>query len=241
LNKYASILKMEIDIFFIIIAYLVFLISIVIHEASHAIVAKLTGDNTAYISGQVTLDPVPHIKREPLGMVFFPILFLFINGWPLGWASTPYDPVWAKDNHRKAALMALAGPLGNLFLAILSALILKLGIYNGIFNNNDLIASIGYLFKAHNQPFSDSYFSGIVKMLGIMFDLNMILFVLNILPIPTFDGGYFISIFLNKKNAVKFIEFMSNPIFAIVMIIFLWNFFGYIFYPIYAFFINILF
>ncbi|GIW22334.1 MAG: peptidase M50 [Candidatus Sericytochromatia bacterium] len=232
---------MEIDIFFIIIAYLVFLISIVIHEASHAFVAKLTGDDTAYISGQLTLDPIPHIKREPLGMVFFPMLFLFLNGWPFGWASTPYNIEWAKNNHRKAALMALAGPLSNLLLAILSALILKFGIYKGIFNNNDLIASIGYLFKPHTQPFSDSYFSGIVKMLGIMFDLNMILFVLNMLPIPTFDGGYFLSIFLSKKSAIKLIEFMSEPIFALIMIIFLWNFFGYIFYPIYLLFVNMFF
>jgi len=232
---------MEIDIFFIIIAYLVFLVSIVFHEASHAIVAKIMGDNTAYISGQVTLDPIPHIRREPLGMVFFPILFLFINGWPLGWASTPYDPIWARFNHRKAAIMALAGPISNLILSIISAMILKFGVYQGIFNNTDLMASIGYLFKEHNQPFSDSYYSGIVKMLGIMFDLNLLLFVLNILPIPTFDGGQFITIFLNQNTAMKLINFMSNPIFAIIMIVILWNFFGYIFFPIYGFFISILF
>lgn len=233
---------MEIDIFFIIIAYLVFLVSVVIHEAAHATVAKLTGDDTAYISGQVTLDPVPHIKREPLGMVFFPILFLFINGWPLGWASTPYDPVWARNNHRKAALMALAGPVSNLILGVIAAIILKIGVYQGIFNNNDLIASIGYLFKDHNiQPFSDSYYSGIVKMLGIMFDLNILLFVLNMLPIPSFDGGYFLTIFLNQNTALKVIDFMSNPGFAIIMLIILWNFFGYVFFPIYGFFINLLF
>ena len=145
---------MEIDIFFIIIAYLVFLISVVIHEAAHALVAKLTGDDTS--SGQVTLDPIPHIKREPLGTVFFPLLFLFINGWPLGWASTPYNPIWAKNNHRKAALMAIAGPVSNLLLAILAASLLKFGVYKGIFDNNDFLTSIGYLFRNH----SNLYFLG---------------------------------------------------------------------------------
>jgi len=50
------------------------------------------GDHTAALGGQVSLDPVPHIRREPFGMVVFPILTYVMGGWMMGWASAPYDP-----------------------------------------------------------------------------------------------------------------------------------------------------
>ncbi len=73
------------DIFLIIIWYIVFLLSTTFHEFAHAFVAKLGGDLTAYNGGQVSLDPIPHIRREPLGMLVFPLLFLFI-----AWQIFPY-------------------------------------------------------------------------------------------------------------------------------------------------------
>ena len=58
-----------------VIWYLIFLISTILHEVSHGFAAKLLGDPTAYNNGQVTLDPIPHIKREPWGTVIIPLLF----------------------------------------------------------------------------------------------------------------------------------------------------------------------
>ena len=79
------------------ISYIVFLFSTTCHEAAHALVAKLGGDSTAALSGQMTLNPVPHIRREPWGMVVIPILaFLFTRGM-IGWASAPFDPLWERD------------------------------------------------------------------------------------------------------------------------------------------------
>ena len=95
--------------------YLVFLFSTVCHEAAHALAAKLGGDLTAYHGGQVSLNPVPHIRREPFGLGLYPLLTLFLTGGTgiIGFASAPYDPYWAMRNPRKAAWMAMAGPAAN--------------------------------------------------------------------------------------------------------------------------------
>ena len=105
--------------------FAVFLFSTTIHEASHAWMAKRGGDLTAYHGGQVSLDPVPHIKREPIGMVVLPLISVVISGWPLGFASAPYHPVWARTYPRRAALMALAGPTSNLLIVIVAAGLLR--------------------------------------------------------------------------------------------------------------------
>ena len=90
--------------------YLVFLYSTTLHEAAHAWAALKLGDDTAYQGGQVTLDPTPHIRREPIGMVVVPLLSFLFGGWMIGWASTPYDPDWAMRYPRRSAWMSLAGP-----------------------------------------------------------------------------------------------------------------------------------
>src|SRR5437763_13725039 len=76
--------------------YVVFLLSTTCHEAAHAWAASLGGDLTAFHGGQVSLDPLPHIRREPFGMVVFPILTYIASQWMMGWASAPYDPYWAQ-------------------------------------------------------------------------------------------------------------------------------------------------
>ncbi len=109
------------------ISYIVFLFSTTCHEAAHGLVAKLGGDSTAALAGQVTLNPVPHIRREPWGMVVIPILaFLFTRGM-IGWASAPFDPLWEQRQPRRAALMALAGPAANFTLMFIAAAGLRIG------------------------------------------------------------------------------------------------------------------
>ena len=116
-----------------LVYYVVFLFSTVLHEAAHALAAKLGGDLTAYHGGQVTLDPRPHVKREPFGMVVLPLLTSVLSGWPLGYASAPYDPRWALRYPKRAAWMALAGPGANLAILVVAALGLRLGGLAGVF------------------------------------------------------------------------------------------------------------
>jgi hypothetical protein len=89
---------------------LVFVLSITAHEAAHAWAAYIGGDPTAYLGGQVSLNPLPHMKREPFGMVLIPLMTTFTNGFPIGWASTPYDPRWEELYPRRAAWMSPRPP-----------------------------------------------------------------------------------------------------------------------------------
>src|SRR6266852_7405402 len=104
-----------------ILWYVVFLFSTTLHEASHALTAFRLGDRTAYEGGQVTLDPIPHMKREPIGTIVVPIISYAVGGWMIGWASVPYNFQWALTYPKRAAKMALAGPAANLLLVVLSA------------------------------------------------------------------------------------------------------------------------
>src|SRR5438105_6791464 len=88
--------------------YVVFLFSTTCHEASHAFAAKLGGDLTAFHGGQVTLNPVPHMRREPFGMLLVPILSYLLGGWMIGWARAPYDPFCQARHPRRAAWMSWA-------------------------------------------------------------------------------------------------------------------------------------
>ncbi len=74
--------------------YAMFLLSITCHEAAHAFAAYRGGDLTAYREGQVTLNPLPHMRREPFGTIAIPFVTFLWMGWMMGWASAPYDPSW---------------------------------------------------------------------------------------------------------------------------------------------------
>src|SRR6476469_7188475 len=113
--------------------FLAFLFSTTIHEAAHAWAALRGGDRTAYEGGQVSMSPIPHIKREPIGMLLVPLVTAFTQGWALGWARTPFDPRWAERYPKRAAWMAAAGPLGNFTLAALAFVALRIGLATGAF------------------------------------------------------------------------------------------------------------
>ena len=104
-----------------------FLFSTTVHEAAHAWAALRLGDPTAYLAGQVSLSPWPHVRRSPIGMLVVPVITSLTQGWTMGWASAPYDAAWADRHPRRAALMALAGPLGNLLLAAVAFALLRAG------------------------------------------------------------------------------------------------------------------
>jgi len=106
-----------------VVWYFVFVFSTVLHEAAHAFAALKLGDDTAARGGQVSLDPAPHMTREPFGMIIVPLCSYLMGGWMFGWASAPYDPDWARTYPKRAAWMALAGPLSNLLLVLGAALL----------------------------------------------------------------------------------------------------------------------
>lgn len=215
--------------------YFAFIFSTVIHEASHSLVALKLGDKTAYHAGQVSLDPTPHIKREPIGTIVVPIISFLMSGWMIGWASAPYDPHWARRYPERSAWMALAGPASNLVLVILSIMIIRLGVTFEIFYPPQSIT-----FSHVTSAVGGGIFAGAASFVSIFFSLNLILFAFNLIPLPPLDGSGAIPLLLSKENGLRYMEFIHNSPFVFLGLFIAWQAFGSIFDPIHTFFINLL-
>lgn len=218
-----------------IIWYVILLISMTCHEASHAFAALKLGDPTAYYHGQVTLDPVPHIRREPIGMVIIPILSFVLWGWMIGWASAPYDPYWAQQNRKKAALMALAGPTTNLLLVIVAALAIRGGMLFGVFHAPETIT-----FEHVTEAEALGFVNALAVVFSILFSLNLILLVFNLIPLPPLDGSNILSAFLSDQAAERYVQMMHQPSVRIIGLVIAWQLIGVVFHPIQTFALNIL-
>jgi Zn-dependent protease len=215
--------------------YLVFLFSIVLHEASHALAALRLGDPTAYHGGQVTLDPLPHIKRAPFGTVVAPIASFLIAGWMIGWASAPYDRLWALRYPRRAAAMALAGPIANLLLVIAAAVLIRGGIAFGFLEAPERV-NFTHLVAARGAGIGE----WAAVMLSILFTLNLIFFVFNLLPLPPLDGSGVVAFFMHPDFARRYLEFTSSPAMSFAGIMISWRVFDRVFDPVHLFMVNLL-
>lgn len=207
-----------------LIWYFVFVYSTVCHEAAHAWSALKLGDPTAYEGGQVSLDPIPHMRREPFGMIVVPILSFILGGWMMGWASAPYDPHWAMRHPRRAAWMALAGPAANLALVLGAALLIHVGMEWGVFLPPDSIRHSMIVASA-----SDGVWELAASILSVVFSLNLLLFTFNLLPLPPFDGSNVPLLFLSNRAAEKYREIMWNPTMRMFGLIVAFRGFGYVF------------
>ena len=146
-----------VDIFDIIIALL---ISMTIHEFMHAFVGYKLGDSTAKYEGRLSLNPLNHI--DPLMTVILPVVSLVLFGVPfLAAKPVPFNPDRVRFGDYGAALLAVAGPVSNLVLAIIGVLI----------------------FQHVNLT------SGLLNALQLFVELNVIMFVFNLVPIPPLDGS----------------------------------------------------
>jgi Zn-dependent protease len=206
--------------------YLVFLFSTTFHEASHAWVARLGGDLTAYEGGQVSLDPRPHIRREPWGMVILPLLSVLMLGWPFGFASTPYDPFWSRRYPRRAAWMSLAGPAANLLLVVAAGLILRVGM------------SLGYLEMPTHISLTrvmtgtSGYWTSVAVLLSMLFILNLMLAVFNLLPVPPLDGSGAVLLFLRQDQVAAYQNLLQHPLVSLVGLLVAWYLFSPLLWPV---------
>lgn len=208
--------------------FVVFLLSLTCHEAAHALAAKWGGDPTAFLGGQVTLDPRPHIRREPIGTIVVPIASFLLSGWMMGWASAPYDPHWQRRHPRRAALMALAGPVANLTLVLLAAAAIHLGIAAGIFAS-PARANFRHVVDAASGILPE----GLATFLSIMFSLNLLLAAFNLLPIPPLDGNTAVGLLMSEAMAVRFTAWSRQPTFTYLGIFLAWKVFDFIFEPLF--------
>jgi Zn-dependent protease len=215
--------------------YVVFLFSTTLHEAAHAFTAMKLGDYTAYHGGQVTLNPAPHIRREPFGTVVMPILSFLLSGWMMGWASAPYNPRWALQYPRRAALMSLAGPVSNLLLVVCAAAFIRLGIVVGIFAPPESITFMHLTEAVDGGPWLH-----VATMLSVFFSLNLLLFAFNLLPVPPLDGSGVLPLLMSERVGQKYMNAMHRSGFALFGLILAWQVFGYVYAPLHHAAINLL-
>ncbi|HLE84458.1 MAG TPA: site-2 protease family protein [Thermoanaerobaculia bacterium] len=208
--------------------YLAFLLSTTLHEAAHAWAALRMGDPTAYHGGQVSLNPIPHIRREPFGMVLVPILVFALSGWMLGWASAPYDPEWADRHPKRSGLMALAGPAANLLLLVLSGAAIAAGIAGGLLaaGSGESLSTLFRSAEAGGAP------EAVATFLSILFVLNLILFLFNLLPLPPMDGSGALPLVMSDRLAIAYRQSLRHPGIALAGLLLAWWVFPYLFFPV---------
>jgi Zn-dependent protease len=197
-----------------------FLFSTTVHEAMHAFAAWKLGDSTAYHGGQVSLSPGPHVAREPLGMLVVPLITSLTHGWAMGWASVPFDPDWAERHPRRAAVMAAAGPAGNLLIALASFAVLKGGLALGWFMAPETASfdSIVELASGSGPSFVTTAFS-------VLLVVNIFAAMFNMLPLPPLDGAAVLSAFLPERQAAVLRGFESNVAMSMIGLLLAWQLF----------------
>ena len=201
-----------------------FLFSTTVHEAAHAWAAWRLGDPTAFMAGQVSLSPWPHVRRSPIGMLVVPLFSTLTQGWTMGWASAPYDPLWADRHPRRAALMALAGPLGNLAIALAAFCILRAGLALGAFEAPSTLSMQHLVINA--LP-TDRLLAGdfIAEGLSVLLVLNVLLLVFNLLPFPPLDGASVLAMALPRKASRTLRGAAALPGLSIMGIVAAWQVF----------------
>lgn len=176
-----------------IIGLIVLIFSAILHEVMHGIAAERLGDPTARLAGRITLNPIPHI--DPLMTILLPGLLL-LSGSPFVFGAAkpvPVNPLFLKDGRKDMALVALAGPATNLLLALVGALLLTtIGGSQGI-----LTTALHYVVI-----------------------YNIVLGLLNLIPIPPLDGSKFFTIVLPEEMSNKYQAIAPFGIFIIFALLF---------------------
>jgi Zn-dependent protease len=182
---------MQIDFIFSI---LVLIFSVVVHEVSHGYSAYLLGDNTAKYQGRLTLNPIKHL--ELFGSIILPAVSYLTGGFIIGWAKpVPFNPYNLRNQKWGEAIVAVAGPLSNICIALFFGLLIRFGI----------ASQFGQAFL---------YISSMIVM------INLVLATFNLVPIPPLDGSKILFSLLpyNMQYVRNFLE--RNQLFLVLIFVF---------------------
>lgn len=175
------------DLLSAVIVLVILVFSAILHEVAHGYVAEKLGDPTAKLLGRLTLNPIKHI--DPFMSVLLPLV-LIVSGSPIVFGAAkpvPVDPFNLKDGKKDLALVSLAGPLTNVAIAIISALIIK----------------ALFLFPASPEMFP------VILILRLIVHLNLLLAIFNLIPIPPLDGSKILAMFLPDRQAAAYLSISS--------------------------------
>jgi Zn-dependent protease len=199
----------------IFISFIVLLFSLTVHEMAHAWTADRLGDPTARLLGRVSLNPIVH--ADLIGTVVFPLISLASGAMLIGWAKpVPVNLRYLHHPRRDYMLVAAAGPLSNLILAVFAAIVLA-------------------IVPISPQTLGESNVSvPIAKLLAALVNLNVLLAIFNMLPIPPLDGGNVLAGLLPPNLAEGFNKIRPYG-FVLLYALILSNGFSYIVLPPYRF------
>ena len=175
----------------------VLLFSLTIHEVAHAVTAEWYGDPTARRLGRISLNPTVHI--DWIGTVFLPILGILGGGIVFGWAKpVPVNPANLKNHRRDFLVIAAAGPLSNIFLAVAASLLLG-ALADGpvVGGGTSVLATLGFA----------------------MLQLNVLLAVFNMLPVAPLDGGNVLAGLLPESLAASYDRLVRPYGFLILIVL----------------------
>jgi Zn-dependent protease len=180
------------DSLFVIV---VIIFSAVIHEVMHGLAADYLGDKTARYAGRLTLNPIPHI--DPFGSIILPVILTLSNS-PLffAWAKpVPYNPYNLRPGRFSEAIVAFAGPLSNLVLALLFGVLIRLGVFSHDINS----------------------------VLFLVVVINTMLFLFNLIPVPPLDGSKVIEALLPPSLQYRYSDWRrqmdQNPVLGMGIVI----------------------
>lgn len=170
--------------------------AITVHEVAHGWVAKYYGDNTAWMLGRLTLNPLKHI--DPVGTILVPGLMLAFTGFVFGWAKpVPVNVRNLRNPKHDMAIVALAGPVANLLMAIGWSLFIRIAL---LINITEYSVPMIY-----------------VGIAGIM--INLVLGLLNLLPIPPLDGSRILSWALPGRWSYYYNQFEQYGFYLLVLLL----------------------
>ncbi len=188
------------DILSGLITLTILIFSAILHEIAHGYVAEHFGDPTARLAGRLTLNPRNHI--DPLMSILLPLM-LILSGSPVIFGAAkpvPIDPFNLKEGRKDIALVALSGPLTNIVIAILASFLIRFLPFLSTILPEDLSSVFYFLL------------SNIVQ-------LNLLLAIFNLLPIPPLDGSKVFSLLLSEKYALIYLSLSSIGFFIIFFLL----------------------
>src|SRR3989338_4105225 len=182
-----------------LISLVILLFSAILHEVAHGFVAERLGDPTARLAGRLTLNPKKHID---LYMSILLPLLLIISGSPIIFGAAkpvPVDPFNLKEGKKDLALVSLSGPLTNIVIAIIASFLIKFL----------LLISTGSVVVLF-----------IMTFLTLVVQLNLLLAIFNLIPIPPLDGSKIFALLLPEEHANAYLSLGSIGMFLIFFLLF---------------------
>lgn len=186
----------------IIFQIIILIMSVVVHEVSHGYAAYWLGDSTAKYEGRLTMNPIKHL--DPVGSVMLPLFFALTgSNFMIGWAKpVPFNPYNLRNKKWGEAIVAIAGPLSNIIIALFFGLCLRFAL------SSNLIVDIA-----------------LIKITSLVVLINLLLAVFNLVPIPPLDGSKILfSVLPNGGGAVRAFLERYGFVFVLFFAFFLWNY-----------------